>query len=815
MKNNTDIIPNYFNVVFDADKRSINYDIAISTKLEGKLKAYATVYAFGFGIIHETIDLCDLNLKQFCPITPSSMEVESVEYISAEYVNKIPNIAYTFPNLDAVARLIIVNENGGLLGCLQASFDNGKKVSHQGAKWATAVVAGIGLLASGLLSIFGNSASASRMSAAALSLFTYFQSIVILCMISVEKVPPIANDWAENLAWSMGLIRINFMQKIFRWYIQATGGTPTQYLTSGVKAILTQRSIDKVTQSTIWQKLSSFFSTSFESYEPLNLTPRYSPDQNPEYFIEMTNVKSNNYLHVLRGIERIGFDSDIEPSSIVCTGFTFFILCLYVLIGFFFIYRYLHAALNKGNRKTWLNKNLETKTSWVPTFKGMLSRYIYIGFPQLLILSLWEYTVQDSPAVITLSVFFMLLALIAMIYSAFQVIRFARESIERHGNPAAILYGNREILERYGFLYTMLDARKYWFCAVSLGYVFVKAMFVALAQDSGKTQAMALWILDMGYLGLLCHYLPYLDRFTNILFVFIQVITTINSFFFTFFSGIYGQPFRVASVMGLVFFIMNAAVALILLILILFIALVTVAFKNPDARFSPTKDDRTSFQQKHNVYANDEDAGELLALGAVAKEHEDGWVTEMYGISHEKSLENELSPKNSIRRGLGGLVGSLKRGLSSRNKSNVELPSSSENLYEHNDEYSEDQNVDQSTPSLEKNETVKQATINNPFSSDPFENEVPFDHRRNESHISGMTNDTAGLSVFGERINSGDYSHVIIPDHATPTNNLGQIQGHSGLNKEYLAAHEESVSSEDENDADDLREDVQHAYRRL
>lgn len=114
MKNNTDIIPTYFNVIFDGEDRSITYDISLTAKIQGKLKAYATVYAFGFNIIHESIDLCKLNLKQFCPITPSEMEVYSIQYISQHYVDMIPDIAYTFPNLDAIARLIITDEDDNL-----------------------------------------------------------------------------------------------------------------------------------------------------------------------------------------------------------------------------------------------------------------------------------------------------------------------------------------------------------------------------------------------------------------------------------------------------------------------------------------------------------------------------------------------------------------------------------------------------------------------------------------------------------------------------------------------------------------------------
>lgn len=819
MKNNSDIIPNYFNVVFDAETKSINYDISITAKIEGKLRAHATVYAFGFDIIHENIDLCDLNLKQFCPITPSHMEVQAVEYISDKYVNKIPNIAYTFPNLDAVARLIITDENNGLLGCLQASFNNGKRVSHDGAKWATAVVAGLGLLVSGMLSLFGNSASASRMSAAAISLFTYFQSVVIIGMVAVEEVPPIANDWAENLAWSMGLIRITFMQEVFRWFVQATGGTPTQYLTSGVKAILTQRSIDKIASSSFFTYIYSFFVPSYHS----NLEARANADQNTKVFIPMADVESNDYLLVLRGIDRIGYDSNIEPSSIVVTGFTFFILCLYVLIGVFFIYRYLNHIVSKQQKSNWLNKNLETASDWRPTFKGMLARYIMIGFPQLLILSLWEFTKVDSGAVVTIAVLFLILTLATMGFSCFQVLRFGRQSLTQHGNPAAILYGNPEVLSRYGFLYTMLNANKYWWCLVALSYLFVKCFFVALSQSSGKTQAMTLWLLDMFYLGLMCHHLPYLDKFTNILSVFIQLITTINSFFFTFFSGIYNQPIKVSSVMGLIFFIMNAAVSLILLIVILALAVITIFFKNPDARFSPTKDDRTSFQRKHQTVNqfNNDDTNELFALGAVAKDHNENWENDMVNLHdlNNKSEDLSDSPNESTycetknnEQPQGGFAGfmdklarakSITRGkslLGKKNKSDVELNEKKiksvvdEPEQQHNMQYHD--LLDNNNVEIESNPFTNKVEIEDPFQ---VPSTIPYIHARNQSHISGITNETGGgLSVYGEPINVNDYQDE------TSRINVSRAS--------HLPAHDELES--DGNSSYDFDDETDQAQRR-
>lgn len=664
MKNSTNIQPDYFKVTFDPSDRSLNYDVSLSANIEGKLTAHATVYAFGFSVIKKSFDLCSLGLKQFCPLTASKIEVESIQYIDKEYVDMIPGIAYTFPNIDAVARLILVDENNQLLGCLQATINNGKTISHEGAKWATAVVAGLGLLISAGLSLYGNSAAASRMSAFAISLFTYFQSVVIISMISVEAAPPIASSWSENLAWSMGIIRIEFMQKIFRWYIQATGGIPTQYLTTSAKQILTQRSHNDpvLKPSSILGSISNFF---FPYVNGGEIEKRANIH---DFFIGLQGVQSNNYLNVLRGMDRVSYGANVEPTSLVCTSFTFFIFFLYLLIGLYFVFRgFIKILRNKATTK--VNIHLNDDKAWSPVFKGLLARYLYIAFPQLTIFSLFEFTRDDSAGILTLSVFFFILGMSTMIFCTYKVFYHARLSIKETGNPAAYLYGDEKVLNRYGFLYTMLDARKYWFCGVMLFYTFVKALFVSLAQHSGKTQAMALWIIDMIYLGVLIHFMPYLDRLTNILSIFIAVVVTINSFFFTFFSNIYGQQSSVAPVMGIIFFILNAAVSLILLIMILALAIITVFFKNPDAKFSPTKDDRTSFQKGHSI-AMDE-TNELFHLGLVAKEHDPNWRNTIYGNSDSKDiiededsdLQRKLSGSSSK---LGKAWGKLSRGLSQK-----------------------------------------------------------------------------------------------------------------------------------------------------
>ncbi|GMF57187.1 unnamed protein product [[Candida] boidinii] len=269
-------------------------------------------------------------------------------------------------------------------------------------------------------------------------------------------------------------------------------------------------------------------------------------------------------------------------------------------------------------------------------------------------------------------------------WASYRTIKFGRLSVQTHKNPAALLYGDSSILNRYGFFYTMFDANKYWFGTVIIVYVFIKSIFVSLAQGSGKTQALVIFILDLAFLIYLIIEKPYLNKVVNILNISISVITTINSFFFLFFSNLFGQPRRVSSVFGLIFFFMNAIFTVILLIMIIILILLAIFSKNADVRFAPVNDDRTSFQKKYwrknnnnngdnygsgssddekrganrlDDYGEDnsidinelpEGADELLAMGAVAKDHQKNWAGEMYKLKDYVENEHRLKSSSNL-----------------------------------------------------------------------------------------------------------------------------------------------------------------------
>lgn len=756
--------PTKFEVTFTPGDGALYYDLSLTSEISDYIVADVDVYAYGFGIISRTIDMCAIGWKQFCPVFPGVIDINSVEYISQNMVSMIPGIAYNVPDIDAIARVRVRDRtNGTEIACIQANFGNRKTVSHVGAKWATAVVAGIGLLVSAMLSTFGNSNSASHISANAVSLFIYFQSVVVVSMQHVQEVPPIAAAWCENLAWSMGLIRVTFMQKIFRWYIQATGGDPDVYFISDTVSILVQRSWDFVKRSI------PFYSVLQKNY-PKILSP--SELQRGDLLprdTNMYNLQGSNSILILRGIERVGYKAHIEPTSIVCTGFTFFVLCAYVLIGCFVAFR---LFLKFAKKAGWVRQDraLDFSNNWKYTLKGILQRYIYIGSTQIFIFSCWEFTRNDSPAVIVLAVLFLILVVGILGWGCYRTLQFGRESVAKYNNPAAILYGDPRVLNKYGFFYTMFDARKYWFGAVVLCHSFAKCLFVAFSQSSGKTQALAIFILDLFFTGYLIYLKPYMDKLTNVVNILICVVMTVNSFLFLFFSQLFGQPDPVAAIMGWVFFILNAVFSLILLCMIIVFSCIAVFSKNPDARFAPAKDDRTSFQNrmlaKEHPDLTYDGAGELMALGVTARDHQENWAGEMHrlkemsdssnGSNKSEGIYNDDSPvpiNETEKESFGAkLIHKLTGGKKSFKRKN-----------QPQNDYQEEPSESRSQSPVEVkrvSDTLLNLVDDNHHrrteSSTPI---VPFSHNFNDDNRSDVTGFSAYNTTSAEPVSGNDFTH--------------------------------------------------------
>merc|ERR1711964_207334 len=128
--------------------------------------------------------------------------------------------------------------------------------------------------------------------------------------------------------------------------------------------------------------------------------------------------------------------------------------------------------------------------------KGIMFRMVLIGYPQMTILCLWEFTQVDSPAEVVLAIFFFFGMTGTLAWAALKVVRIAKRSEEMHKNPAYILYSDPAALNKWGFLYVQFRATAYYFILPTLVYILVKGMFIAFGQNSGTVQAIALLLIE-------------------------------------------------------------------------------------------------------------------------------------------------------------------------------------------------------------------------------------------------------------------------------------------------------------------------------
>lgn len=622
----------YLNVEYLPDNNTITFKVEASSTIDSvNVGIDITLIAYGLNVLEQSVSLCSLSqLSGLCPLTGGDVSIDYTYTVSDTIKNQIPGVAYTIPDLDARVRIVMYNESDTSinLACVEAVVSNGKTVQTKYAAWPIAAIAGLGLITSGVISVIGHSSTAAHIASNSMSLFVYFQSLAITSMLAVAKCPPIAAAWAQNFMWSLGVIRVAFMQNIANWYLQATGGTPTFILANTQISVSVQKVKRGLEALKDWgtamvpelQKRVSVVVDSDTSLQDdtLNST-MYTTDEKA--------VASGTRVLILRGIQRVAYLARIEITSFFFTSIAFLLFFAFVVIVCMIFFKAIVEICIRSNvmREGKFN---EYRQHWSSVIKGSMYRLMLVALPQICVLTFWEFTTHDSVGVVVVAGFLLLITVTVLGFGAFRVILTGRRSVREHKNPAYLLYGDNTFLNKFGFLYVQYRADCYYFLGFSLAYVFLKTMFVAVLQHHGKIQSLIVFFIELIHCVGVCWIRPFMDKRTNAFNITIAIINTINTLFFVFFSYVFRQPEIVSSVMAVIFFVLNAIFALFLLIFTIVTCVLALVYKNPDARYQPMKDDRVSFLPRMGLRSgkkggDDNEDIELAALGASAmKGHE-------------------------------------------------------------------------------------------------------------------------------------------------------------------------------------------------
>jgi hypothetical protein len=643
-----------FNVVYTPGNNSATVDMVATSSVQGNVIFDVAISAYGYEFLRRQVDPCDTMLQGLCPMNTGKNNIDFSLPVPDDAASNIPGIAYNIPDLDAKVRIYVnLTETGESVACVEADISNGKTVDLVGVKWATAVIAGLALCSSALMSGLGHTNAASHIAANSLALFSYFQSQAIIGLTGVG-LPPVVQSWTQDFQWSMGIIKTGFMQHIFTWYQRATGGEPATIFDSltTTSVQVQKRSLDYIDEGVNLFKRGTAMLPRAVS-EHVNLAPR-------------KNIETGSGAYVVYGIQRVAFRARIETTNLFSTCLTFF--CLVIVFTILAVLAF-KGIVELAARQKWLSSErfYEFRHGWLTVLKGILFRICLLGFPAMCIMCLWEFTQVDSPALVVLAVFFLFGPIITLGWGASKVIRIARRSVAMHRNPAYILFSDPQALNKWGFLYIQFRASAYYFIVPLLVYTFIKALFVALAQKSGVAQAIAFIVIEAGALIGASVLRPWMDKSTNSFNIAICVVNFLNAIFLLIFTNVFGAPAIVVGAVGVVLFILNAAFSLILLLMVIISTAIIFFRKNPDARYQFMADDRASFMKSQSRLNNA--TTELDALAATARGDKGGYKTHF-----DLDEDNVSLSSDSVQRRTNQIQSEKYRGGSSPSPTNPAGP---------------------------------------------------------------------------------------------------------------------------------------------
>jgi hypothetical protein len=354
-----------------------------------------------------------------------------------------------------------------------------------------------------------------------MSLFGYMQAQAFIGL-SAVPLPPIVAAWTQNFQWSMGIIRVQFLQTLATWYQRATGGTPTTHLSQlDVYSVEVQKK--------------------FKMKRAIEFTTRAAQRLMTRSNAAATEAQAGSERLVLHGVERVGFKARIETTNIFFTGYTFFMIFIILTVIGVVAFKFICEGLTKAG-KMKSDKFVDFRNGWRTILKGILFRVVLIGFPQMMVLGFWELTQRDSSGLMVLAVMTMITMIGILGWASSKVVRIAQRSIAMHKNPAYILYSDPVALNKWGFLYVQFKAAAYWFIIPWLVYLFIKAMFIGLAQNKSNVQAIALVIIEAALLVGAAVLRPWMDKKTNGFNIAIAAVNFLSAVFLLMFTEIFKQP---------------------------------------------------------------------------------------------------------------------------------------------------------------------------------------------------------------------------------------------------------------------------------
>lgn len=509
---------------------------------------------------------------QFSRISLVSLLSPHIEYFLSLTTLDRKGIAYTVPDFDCTVEVYVYNDTSAeSIACLSADLSNGHTVDQEAVSWVLAVITGLTIIGSAVAAIYGHAITATHISFAALSLLDFMQSQAMIGLSSV-RLPPIAQSWTQMFQWTLGIVRVGFLQTLCTWYLRATGGSPSILLkeTSAVSVIVQKRNVDQGSNA-----LSNHLSK--------------------------RAVSSGGEI-VVSGIKRMAFRAGIEATNIFMTGY-----CMFAFIGILLTIglvtlKFGYGSLEKSKRLP--NRFQSTPVKLLNNGRGVMLRLSTIAFYSTPVLCFWEFTRLDSAGELVLAIFWWAGLTLPLAWIAATTLFHFQRTKKAGLNSAHSPYLNATRSGKLSFLHAHFLPDAYYFFALFLLHHQAKGIITAVSQAAPIPQAILFVVIDAIMMGLTIWLRPYMNKSMNRRGIATVILGFLNSVCVLIFSDIFHGPKMMVSVVGVLFCVYNAVYMLVQVIYIFIALFFAIGMKYPESRYRQVSDNRDSHAEVSNEGAD-------------------------------------------------------------------------------------------------------------------------------------------------------------------------------------------------------------------
>lgn len=442
--------------------------------------------------------------------------------IPPNYVNKIPSIAFSIPDLDGEAKVELQSTDGGKdLACIQSTVRNGKTLDVPAVSYVAVGVAGAALLLTGVSAL----GSAGGMGGHATSpsfgqVLGYFQSVAMNGMLSVNY-PPVYRSFTKNFAFSGGLVPWKTMQTSIDNFREVTGGNLTansvQYLEN---ATLVYNDGSSSIQSTVTKRGITLI------FDAATIGAReVSANVNGTNSNDTGTVAGNKVTHIVSGIE--GYVEQLlipQANTFMTVLLIFAIIVAAIAVG---------ILLFKVILEIWaLFKTFPKKlTNFRKRYWGLLARtitnLILLLYGVWVLYCVFQFRNGDSWAAKLLAGLTLLVFTAILAYFTLRIWQLARRHKKTQGD-ASVLYDDKETWLKYSLFYDNYKQGYWWLFMPAIVYMFAKGCVLAAGDGHGLAQTAGQLILESLMLVLLLWSRPYATKAGNWINIVIQVVRALS-----------------------------------------------------------------------------------------------------------------------------------------------------------------------------------------------------------------------------------------------------------------------------------------------